>query len=404
VTGWLGETFAALEGRNFRILWAGSLLAFIAFFMSTVVQSVVAFDLTDTNRAVGFVVFAQGLAQMVLGPVGGALADRVSKRLVILSCQGVITVAFLLLAVVQAAGEMQVWLLAVGSFIIGAAFSFLGPSRTSFVVELVQTQHRGNAIALSQVALNASRIIGPLLAGALLAVDQLDAAGAFFTMTGLYVGAMVTTALLPASRPVEGSQRSIFGDIIVGLRYVNQRPRLRRLILSYVLIIMAGFPSITVLPGLVENEFNRNAGSITILLGLNALGGLSASLAVASLADSPRAHTIYVLSALLFGLGLVASGLVPTFWALGLVMFLGGAGGGGFQTLNGVVVLHRTDPAYYGRVIALTFLAFGAFGLVALPVGFLADAAGERATTAALGVVVCFVVAVFFVLERADDA
>ncbi len=404
MSGWFAETFAALSGRNFRLLWAGSLLAFIAFFMSTVVQSVVAFDLTGTNSAVGFVVFAQGLSQIALGPLGGALADRISKRFVILSCQAVITGCFLALAILQAAGEMQIWLLALGSFLVGAAFSFLGPSRQSFVVDLVELRHRGNSIALTQVALNASRIIGPLVAGALLAVDRLDAAGAFFTMTGLYVLAMVTTALLPPSRPASRTPQSIAGDIAEALRYVNGHPRLRRLILSYVLIIMLGFPSITVLPGLVENEFNRDADSITILLGLNAVGGLAASLAVASLADSARAPAIYMFSALVFGLGLEGSGVAPTFWGLAVIMFFGGCGGGGFMTLNGAVVLNRTDPAFYGRVIALTFLAFGAFGLLALPIGFLADVAGERATTTALGIGVCLVVAAFFLLERAAGA
>jgi nitrate/nitrite transporter NarK len=90
----MGGTFASLENPHFRVLWAGTFFAFIAFFMATAVQSVVAFDLSGNNRAVGFVIFAQGIAQMVLGPFGGALADRMSKKFLISACQLVITFSF----------------------------------------------------------------------------------------------------------------------------------------------------------------------------------------------------------------------------------------------------------------------------------------------------------------------
>src|SRR5512139_1321862 len=187
MASWARNTFAALSARDFRVLWTGSLLAFIAFFMSTVVQSVVAFDLSGNNRAVGFVVFAQGVAQLALGPLGGALADRLSKKAVILTCQVTIFAAFVTLGVLVAADVIEVVYLALGSFVIGVAFSFLGPSRQAFMLELVEGSHRGNAVALSQVALNASRIVAPLVAGVMLAIGFLGPAGAFFGMGALYV-------------------------------------------------------------------------------------------------------------------------------------------------------------------------------------------------------------------------
>jgi MFS family permease len=107
----LGGTFAALENRLFRVLWTGTFLAFIAFFMSTAVQGVVAFDLSGNNRAVGFVVFAQGISQMALGPFGGALADRFSKRLVIVSCQVLITLTFAATAVLIVTDHINLELL-----------------------------------------------------------------------------------------------------------------------------------------------------------------------------------------------------------------------------------------------------------------------------------------------------
>lgn len=401
VPGRFSATFAAFQSRDFTVLWFGTLFAFIAFFMSTVVQGIVAFDLSGNNRAVGFVVFAQGIAQLALGPFGGALADRLSKKLVILVCQSVIMVCFFVLAALVATDAIRVPLLAAGSFVIGSSFSFLGPSRQSFMVEMVDAEKRGNAVALSQVAGNASRIIGPLLAAGVLAIDRLGTAGAYLAMGLLYVGTVGATISLPrGAAPAPAQGRSVLADVLIGFRYVAAHPRIRTLILSYVLIIMAGFSYVTVLPGLVENELNRSAGSITLLLGVSAVGGLSASLYVASLADTPRARRVYTLMTLIFGISLAASGFAPTYLLLAVGMFGIGVGSGGFQTLNGALVSHMTEPAYFGRVISLTFLAFAASSVLALPIGIFADVAGERATLVTMGASVMVIVAAFSLAAR----
>ncbi len=392
---WIATTFGALGARTFLILWLGSILSFVAFFMSTVVQSVVAFDLTGNNRSVGSVVFAQGVAQFVLGPVGGAMADRVSRRAMLFACQAVITAAFAVIALLLGLDRITILFLAMGSFAIGSAFSFLGPSRQAFAIDLVGPQQRGNAMALNQVALNGSRILGPLVGGLFLAIGVLGATGAYVGMALLYVGALATTIMLPDSRAVEGGGRSIVGDIVIGVRYVAREPGLGVLVLSFVLVMMTGFPYVTVLPGMLENELGRGADSLSLLYGVTALGGLLASLLVAGMADSPRARLVYRASGLGFGVSLVVSAVSPTFLALVGAMLLLGVASGAFQTLNGALVAHIAEPAYMGRVMSLTFMAFAAFQVIALPVGFLADAAGERASLAVMGVAVCAIVAGF---------
>ena len=167
---WMESTFAAFRVRPFRILWFGTLLSFVAFFMSTVVQSVVAFELAGTNQAVGIVVFAQGVAMATLGPLGGAFADRWPKRRVIAMGQLVAASVFASIAALLAANAINLALLAGGSLVMGATFAFLGPARQALVVELVPEERRGNAMAISNVANTASRVIGPAVAGALSAV------------------------------------------------------------------------------------------------------------------------------------------------------------------------------------------------------------------------------------------
>lgn len=395
---WFSTTFAALRIRNFRLLWVGSLFAFAAFFMSTVVQSVVAFDLTGNNSSVGVVVFAQGVAQTLLGPLGGAMADRASRRKVILSCQVLITAAFTFLAVLIGLDRITILLLAVGSFAIGSAFSFLGPSRQAFAIDLVGGQQRGNAMALNQVAFNSGRILGPLLGGLFLAIAFLGATGAYAGMAVIYVLAVTTTLLLPEVPAASVQRRSIFGDIAGGVQYVARDPALRVLVLSFFIVMMIGFPYVTVLPGMLENELGRSSKDVSILYGATALGGLVASLAVAAMADSPRANTVYRAAGFGFGVSLLLAAVSPNFAILIMVMLLLGITSGAFQTLNGAIIAHVAEPAFLGRVMSLTFMAFAGFQLVALPLGVFADAAGERPALGVMGAIVCIAIVVFALL------
>ncbi len=392
--GWLAHTFAALAIRDFRVLWTGTLFAFVAFFMSSVVQSIVAFELTSTNKAVGFVVFGQGLAMSLLGPLGGALADRWPKRRVIATCQLMTAAVFFGMAVLMDAGAMRVVFLVAASTAVGATFAFLGPSRQAFIAELVPNRQRGNAVALSQVANSVSRVVGPGLAGALLAWEVGGATAAYLAMGVFYSTSALTLVLLPRSRVRDGARQSrVLEDVFAGLRYVFGNPRQRTLVLTYVLVIMVGYPYVTVLPGLVENEFGRAARDVIgLLYGCSAIGALVAGLGVARYADSPSAPAIFSTMGLLFGAMLIVLAMVPTFELSIPAMILIGVTTGGFQTLCGAFVLREAAPEFVGRVMSVTMLAFGGLGVMGLPVGFLADAIGERATLAILGVAVSAIV------------
>lgn len=400
---WAGHTFAALENRHFRVLWLGTLLSFVGFFMSTVVQSVVAFRLTGENTSVGLVVFGQGLTMFVLGPIGGAFADRWSKRRVIATCQVGTTLVFVALGSLVALDLVTVLWLTFASMVMGAAFSFIGPARQAFVIELVPEAHRGNAVALSQVANSASRVLGPAFAGVLLAWSVSGAAGAYLVMGCLYGLAAMTIGLLPRS-PARANAKDThpLSDVVDGVRYVFGNPRLRVLMGMAVLPVIVGFPYVTVLPGLVENEFGLPAEAIGMLYGISAVGGLATGVAVARHADSPRAPSILSALGFAFGLCLLALAFVPTYATAVVMMFVLGAANGGFQTLSSAVVIRESDPVYVGRVMSLTMLAFAGFGLAGLPIGYLADVYGERATLFGMGGAVCAIVAGLFAVLTAN--
>ena len=205
----------------------------------------------------------------------------------------------------------------------------------------------------------------------------------------LYLVSVLSLLLLPKSEVREGASTSpVFHDILDGLRYVRDHERLRTLVLMFTLVIILGFPHVTMLPGFVENQLHSPAKLVGVLFGASALGALASSLLVARYADSPRAPALFSMMALGFGVSLLGAAIAPNFATLLLTMVVVGVLSGGFQTLAGAVIVRHTEPQYVGRVLSLMMLSFAGFGLMGLPIGYLADAVGERVTFVAMGVTV----------------
>jgi MFS family permease len=392
VRRWADQTFGSLSIAPFRVLWIGTFTSFLAFFMSTVVNSVVAFQLTGSNRAVGTVIFGQGIAMFLLGPFGGALADRWPKRRVVAVGQTVAGTSFAALALLYAAGALAIAHLATGAFALGMCFAFIGPARQALVGELVPPAQRGNATALALVANNASRIGGPAVAGVLLAWEAAGPGVAYCAMAALYGFSAATLRWLPPSRGRSERGRNVLADVVDGLRYVRGKRELKILLLQFVSVFMAGFPYVALMPGLVENQLGRGAQGISLLAGSAAAGGLLTSLLVARIADSPRARAVNNGLGFLFAGSLFAIALAPSFALAAVASFGIGAASGGYQTLATAVMLATTEPIYIGRVMSLTMMAFAGFGVMGLPIGWLADAIGERGTLAAMGTAVTIAV------------
>src|SRR3990170_2442419 len=179
--GWVASTFESLGIRAYRILWIGTVLSFIGFMMTMTAQNVVAYDLTGSNRSVGWVMFGQGLAMLGLTPFGGAVADRVSKRLLLLVCQATIGVSVLV----------------IGLLILTDAITVF------------------------------------FLAGALLAWKAMGAAGTYFVVAAIFVLVVATLVQLPPSRTRDASGTSVLGDIRLGMNHVAENASLRQIVVGF---------------------------------------------------------------------------------------------------------------------------------------------------------------------------
>jgi MFS family permease len=379
-------SFAALSILNFRILFVGALASFTAFFTATVIQGVVAFELTGTNTAVGGVVFGQGLGMLLCGPLGGAYADRLPKRRVVVIGQVVSATCYGTIGYLYATRQLEVFHLVANAFVVGCVFGFIGPARQALAADLVPVNMVGNAMALNVVSNTMSRVAGPFVAAVLLAYERAGPAAAYATTSLLYFTSAVLLFFLPSSIVREDVREThVVADLVQGLRYAWHHPRLRNLLIFFVGVMLIGFPQVTLLPGLLENELGHPAEDFTRFALCSAVGALAASLTVARYADSPRATKIYGWLAMSFGVGLVMLSLMPSYPLALATMLVIGASSGGFQALNGAVIARETEPVFLGRMMSLTLLAFAGFSVTALPLGFLADHFGERPVLAGMG-------------------
>jgi MFS family permease len=380
------RSFGALSIPNFRNLFVGTLASFTAFFISTVIQGVVAFELAGSNTAVGGVIFGQGVGMFLSGPLGGAYADRLPKRRVIAVCQSFSSLCFGAVGVLYSLGTLEIEHLVLNGFFVGCAFGFIGPARQALVVDLVPQSLLGNAMALTTVANTMSRVCGPLLAGIFLALPGAGPAAAYAAMSLLYLVSAGLLLLLPRSVVRDNvGETHVIQDLLAGLRYAWNHIRLRHLLTFFVSVMLIGFPHVTLIPGLLENVLGRSAEDLTRFALFSAIGALLASLTVARHADSPHATRIYSWLAIGFGLSLVLLSSMPGFFSAVACMLLVGATSGGFHALNGAVIARETDPAYMGRVMSLSMLSFAGFSLTSLPLGILADHFGERSVMFGMG-------------------
>jgi MFS family permease len=400
---WASTTLAAFQFPVFRIVWLGSFIGFLAFNMSGVAQGVIAYDLTGNNRAVGTVMFGQGVAMLLLNPFGGAIADRFNKRFLIIATQTVIGGVVLLTALLLLTGHISIAWLALGSFATGAMFAILGPSRTALLADVVSSARIGNAMALLQVGGNFGRICAPFLAGALLSIAVIGATGTYFIIASMFVFVLLTMSHIPSSPSRSDRGSSVLEDARQGLAYTRRNARLLHALIGYYAITALGYSFWVVMPGFVKGDLHSSTAGLGVVLGVMAGGGLIGSIIVASLADSPRASLYLKVSSLLAAAALAMAGFAPNLLVLMLVMAFMGAGISAFQTLNNSVALRHADPAYYGRVMGLMQIAWGLINLLSLPTGFIADAIGERSVLTGAGAILLVLLLLMSAWERRLD-
>lgn len=397
-------SLSSLQIPEYRSLWWAGVFSFMSVQGQFVLRGLLAWELTEREGALGLVYLVFGLSMLIGTPFGGVVADRFAKRTILVITQSMIMLAAYGMAVVVLSDVVQFWMLLVAAGTQGIAFAFYGPARVAMASELVGRDQLGNAITLSLLSMNGTRVFAPALAG-VLAGWVLVGIGGAYVLSGL----MSTVALfrlwrLPHRPGANQSNKNPFEEIAAGVRYVNSQPQLRRVVVASFFVIMFGFNYVAFIPALVEGVFGLSDAWVGFVSSAGAIGAVAVSLPLAAKADGPNALPIMIGSGLGFGLTVMLLGLAPTvLLAFVVVVFIGGCTTA-FQSLSNTLALTSADEAMQGRVQSLMQLSFAGFGIAAAPLGALAEAIGLRSALVIMGAVAFGATAIFAVLDRVDTS
>jgi MFS family permease len=382
-------TFASLEIREYRLLFIAGTISFLAVQAQVVARGWLANELTDSNAALGGVYMAFGIPMLLATPFGGAIADRVSKRWILIITQLVLGTTAAWLGVAVLFDAVAYWMLLVVSSIQAIAFAFLGPARIAMTGEVVGRRLLTNAIVLSQMSLNSSRVIGPSLAGIGIGIAWFGTAGVYLASAALSAVSVIAIFPLPTGRTERsGEKRSATSEFVDGVRYVRRNREMTILILTSFTVVMVGFPYLAFLPRVSDDLLDVGAIGYGALSAASAVGAVVISVWVAGRGSGRSPWNVQAATGLLFGVGVIALAVSPSIgFALATIAVVG-AGASGFQSMNNSLALNIAAFEYHGRIQSLMMLSFSGFGMAALPLGVLADAIGLRPTLAIMGVIV----------------
>ncbi len=369
--------------------------------MQFLLRGVLAWDLTEREGALGLVFLCFGVAMLIATPLGGVAADRLPKRRVMVVSQIALLAGAAGMGVAVLTDLVAFWMLLVASVVQGVSFGFYGPARVAFTSEIVGREQLGNAITLSMLSMNGTRVFAPSLAGAIAGVALLGIGGAYLVSAALSSLALASLLRcperpapsdLPPARPLQ--------EIADGVRYVAARPPLRRLVVLSFVVIVFGFNYVAFVPALVKGTYGLSDGFVGLLMSAGAIGAVVVAMAVASRADGPNASGLMITMGLVFGTGVMVLGFSPSFAVALLVVAIVGGGTTGYQSLSNTIALNMTESGHQGRVQSLMMLSFAGFGIAAAPLGFLAEVIGLRPAIVVMGAVATTGVGIYAVLER----
>jgi MFS family permease len=389
------RTFQSLANTHFRTLWFGMLASYMAMQMNTLARGYLAFQISGSATALGVVTMTRGLPQLLLSPIGGVIADRVDKRKLLIVTQVFMGALASVNALLVQFDVVQVWHLAVLNLAEGFVFAFNMPSRQAIVPELVSDDELVNAMALNNAGMNFTRIVGPSLAGGLIAVGSSGLEATFYLVAICYIGFIAQLWRLPRERKVARAAKAPFMEQLTGgIRYIAGYPALLALIGLAFVPILFGMPYQTLLPVFAKEALGVSAAGLGMLSAASGLGALVGALAVASLGAFRRRDLLQAAFGVLFGAALTGFALSPHFVAAIGWIFLVGMAGNAYTALNSSMIMATAERAYHGRVMSVYLMTWSLMPLATLPIGKVVDTIGVRETIAIAGVVVAGFVAV----------
>ncbi len=376
----------ALRHRNYRLFFFGQLISLIGTWMDPVAESWLVYRLTGSALLLGTVAFAGQIPVFLLVPIGGMVADRYNRRSILVVTQSLTMVLTLILAGLTLTHVVQTWHVMLLAALIGVINAFDIPARQAFVVDMVSREDLVNAIALNSSIFNGARVIGPALAG--IVVAAIGEGWCFFANGLSFFAVLAGLLMMTAPRPRLAIKGPPLQNLIEGFRFVIRAGPVRTLMLLLALIIFTGTPCAVLMPVFAGQILHGGARALGLLMGASGVGALSGAITLATRKNMSGLVRWIVVACNSFGAALILFSLSRIFWfSVALLVLLGFSITLELASSNSLIQSMVPDHLR-GRVMAVSSMMLMGMAALGAPLaGGLAETIGAPMTVALSGVI-----------------
>lgn len=351
--------------------------------MQMMVRAYLVYDLTGSAKILGIVSAGSSLPILGLGLFGGAIADRVDRKLIIQIGQWSALFLALFIGVSISTGTITWYHLLAAGLVKGVLWSFMGPARQAVIPQLVGRDKLSNAVALNAAGMSVMTLAAPAVAGILYA--RIGPDGVYYLIAAMEFAAVVLTTTITTPLKVSRQRKApMVTEIKEGLSYIRQNNVVLVLLIVGLSTVLLAQPFRFLLPVFVVDIYHRESEAMGLLLSMIGLGSLAGSLFVASLGKGRRGWVL-ISATFAAAISLLLVAAIPSYFAAVAIMAMFGLGEAGRRSLNQSLIMELVDDRYRGRVMSVFMMNFGLMPLGVLPAGIAIDLWGGQAAIAVLG-------------------